>query len=422
MSHRASYRQTTMLSNHPRFAENDTMTTRPGGEPIRTLDLFAGAGGLTLGFHLADKGYLPVFAVEHDQAAAETFERNFGCEVYAGDIEDAPDYPDDIDLIIGGPPCQGFSPLGRDRDDLSRARLNGLWKHYLDAVRTLRPKAFVIENVPEFQKSAQFAELLHLLETDTDLRTYRAVYGVLNAADYGVPQKRRRGILVAIRDREAAGDTEGQAGLPWPPPPSHGPAASSGLDFVTVRDAFHAPTKLPGKTRGFDPYIIGDEQHLHFGRRPRPESLERYKAIPPGGNRFDLMRNRPDITPACWLNKPTGTTDVMGRMHWDQPSPTIRTEFYKPEKGRYLHPSANRPISHREAARLQSFPDNFVFEGTKIQIARQIGNAVPPLLGKAIAEFVHHHAFEGLVCSSSGNSGAVTSRSRRPIRRSGGRS
>src|SRR5688572_12412766 len=135
---------------------------------IRTVDLFAGAGGLSLGFHLAGLGFEPVFAVEHDEAAADTFQRNFDCDVYAGDIEYGPDYPA-ADVIIGGPPCQGFSPLGRDRDEQSRARLNGLWKHYLEAVRTIRPKAYVIENVPEFQKSAQFTELLALFETDPDL-------------------------------------------------------------------------------------------------------------------------------------------------------------------------------------------------------------------------------------------------------------
>jgi DNA (cytosine-5)-methyltransferase 1 len=349
--------------------------------PIRTVDLFAGAGGLSLGFHLADKGFEPVLAVEHEIAAAATFQRNFGCEVFAGDIELAPEYPP-ADVIIGGPPCQGFSPLGRDRDDLSRAKLNGLWKHYLDAVRTIRPKAFVIENVPEFQKSAQFAELLHLLDTDTELCAYTAAYGVLNAADYGVPQTRRRGILVAIRD--APGE------LPWPPPPTHGPDSPGERQYVTVRDAFQG---LPVRTAGTEPHIDGETQHLHFGRRPRPESLERYKAIPKGGNRFDLMERRPDITPNCWLNKPTGTTDVMGRLWADRPSATIRTEFFKPEKGRYLHPTANRVISHREAARIQTFPDDFIFEGKKIEIARQIGNAVPPLLGKAIAEYVYEHAF-----------------------------
>jgi len=352
---------------------------------IATVDLFAGAGGLSLGFHLADRSFTPVFAVEHDDAAAATFERNFGCDVFDGDIEYGPQYPE-ADVIIGGPPCQGFSPLGRDRDDESRAHLNGLWKHFLDAVRTVRPRAFVIENVPEFQRSAQFAELLRLLHVDTELSAYTVAYGVLNSADYGVPQTRRRGILVAIRDLDGS--------LPWPPPPTHGPASDSGLPYATVRDAI---ADLPSRTRGTDPAIDERGQHLHFGRRPLATSMERYRAIPPGGNRFDLMRRRPDITPACWLNKPTGTTDVMGRLWWDRPSATIRTEFFKPEKGRYLHPSANRVISHREAARIQSFPDWYVFEGTKIQIARQIGNAVPPVLGKAIAEFVYRHAFEAEV-------------------------
>lgn len=355
------------------------------GNQIRTVDLFAGAGGLSLGFRLADRGFTPVFAVEHAHAAAETFRTNFGCEVFDGDIENVPDYPD-ADVIIGGPPCQGFSPLGKNRDDTSRAHMNALWEHYLAAVRAVKPRAFVIENVREFQKSAQFAELLRLMDTDRELTEYRYAYGVLNAADYGVPQRRHRGIFVAVRtDRE----------LPWPPPPSHGLASPTLAPHVTVRDSIF---RLNRRTRGTEPTVGVNgnghlRQHLHFGRRPTAKSLERYKAIPPGGNRFDLMRNRPDITPACWLNKPTGTADVMGRMWWDRPAPTIRTEFFKPEKGRYLHPTANRVITHREAARLQSFPDNYVFYGSKIEIARQIGNAVPPLLGQAIAEYVYLHAF-----------------------------
>lgn len=372
----------TMLKEVPTIDVHATPSANQSSTTITTIDLFAGAGGLSLGFHLADLGYLPVFAVEHELAAARTFERNFGCEVFAGDIESGPEYPD-ADLIIGGPPCQGFSPLGRDRDDLSRARMNGLWKHFLDAVRTIRPKAFVIENVREFQRSAQFAELIHLLDTDSELSAYTPAYGVLNAADYGVPETRMRGILVAVRDHE--GD------LPWPPLPLFGPNSLGERPYVTVRDAIG---DLPARTRGTDPYFTDDGgQHLHFGRRPTQKSLERYRTIPPGGNRFDLMKNRPDITPACWANKPTGTTDVMGRLWWDRPSATIRTEFFKPEKGRYLHPTANRVISHREGARLQSFPDWYLFEGTKIEIARQIGNAVPPLLGAAIARYVYEHAF-----------------------------
>jgi DNA (cytosine-5)-methyltransferase 1 len=133
---------------------------------------------------------------------------------------------------------------------------------------------------------------------------------------------------------------------------------------------------------------------LHLGREPRPLSLLRYDCIPPGGGRFDL----PDeLLPNCWRNKATGTTDVMGRMRWDRPSLTIRTEFFKPEKGQYLHPQwdpdnpslrVNRPITHLEAARLQTFPNDFVWCGTKLQIARQIGNAVPVTLATAIARSV----------------------------------
>ncbi|MCH7229892.1 DNA cytosine methyltransferase [Glycomyces sp. L485] len=347
---------------------------------MRTIDLFAGAGGLSLGFDLAGVGYESIFAVENDQAAARTFKRNFGCEVNAGTIELVTQYPE-ADVIVGGPPCQGFSPLGRDRDDVSRAQLNELWRHYLTAVREVRPKAFVIENVPEFQRSAQFAKLLELMETDKVLRDYGFAYGALHAADYGVPQSRRRGIFIAVRDVES---------VPWPPPITHGPDSPDGTPYATVRDVI---ADLPPQPEADDVIWDGERQDLHIKRNPRPMSLERYKAIPEGGNRFDLARNRPDLLPNCWRNKPTGTTDVMGRLWWDRPSVTIRTEFYKPEKGRYLHPEAHRPITHREAARLQSFPDEFVFEGTKIEVARQIGNAVPPLLGKAIAEHVHAVAF-----------------------------
>lgn len=373
--------QMTIIEAVPTIDAHASQSSGHSSRTITSIDLFAGAGGLSLGFHLADLGYMPIFAVEHETAPAATFARNFGCEVFTGDIECGPDYPE-ADLIIGGPPCQGFSPLGRDRDDLSRAKLNGLWKHFLDAVRTIRPKAFVIENVREFQTSAQFAELLQLLDTDSELDVYTPAFGVLNAADYGVPQIRHRGILVAVRDCEDD--------LPWPPPPVRGSDSPGGRPYATVRDAIG---DLPSGTRGTEPYFTDDGQHLHFGRRPLPMSLERYRAIPPGGNRFDLMRNRPDITPPCWANKPTGTTDVMGRLWWDRPSATIRTEFFKPEKGRYLHPTEDRVISHREGARLQSFPDWYLFEGTKIEIARQIGNAVPPLLGMAIARYVHEHAF-----------------------------
>lgn len=101
------------------------------------------------------------------------------------------------------------------------------------------------------------------------------------------------------------------------------------------------------------------------------------------------MKNAPEITPQCWINKPSGGTDLFGRLWWDRPSVTIRTEFFKPEKGRYLHPEKHRPITHREAARIMTFPDNFKFCGTKIEVAKQIGNAVPVKFARKIAEYVY---------------------------------
>ena len=324
------------------------------------IDLFAGAGGMTLGFHRA--GFRSVFAVEVEAAAAKTYAANFGAYVYPGPIEQVDSFPFG-DVIIGGPPCQGFSPLGRDRDDLSRAALNGLWKEYLRAVHQVRPKVFVVENVPEFLKSAQFQTFLWTLRRSYP--EYEIEHGVLNAADFGVPQRRRRGFVIASR-----------IGAPRFPDKTRGPESRSGRPYATVRDAI---ADLPLEPTGLD---------LHLGRNPKPSSIERYKAVPEGGNRFDLGVNRPDLLPDCWKNKPSGTTDVFGRLWWDRPSFTIRTEFFKPEKGRYLHPRAHRPITHREAARLQTFPDDFIFEGTKIEIARQIGNAVPPVLAEAVAREV----------------------------------
>jgi DNA (cytosine-5)-methyltransferase 1 len=150
-----------------------------------------------------------------------------------------------------------------------------------------------------------------------------------------------------------------------------------------VRDAIaDLPAPIGTEIRGVQPL------DLHFGRTPTAMSIARYKAVPPGGNRFDLQKNAPGITPDCWVRKTSGGTDLFGRLWWDRPSVTIRTEFYKPEKGRYLHPDQHRPITHREAARLMGFPDYFAFQGTKVEIARQIGNAVPPHLGGALARIV----------------------------------
>lgn len=308
------------------------------------VDLFAGAGGMSLGFLRA--GFRPVFAVELDPAAAETYRANFGDHVFVGDIAAVDVFPN-ADVVIGGPPCQGFSQLGaRDPDDPR----NLLWEHYARAVCQIRPAAFVMENVPQLLRSEQFERFQDMM---TGLG-YELAWGVLDSSSFGVPQRRRRAFVIGSR--------LGVPQLPLPTGESH-----------TVREAIG---DLPVEPSGRD---------LHVGRNPTALSLERYRNVPPGGNHYDL----PDhLKPECWRRKKSGTTDVMGRMRWDAPSCTIRTEFYKPEKGRYLHPEAHRPITHREAARLQTFPDDFVFVGSRIEVARQIGNAVPVLLAQRVGEHV----------------------------------
>jgi DNA (cytosine-5)-methyltransferase 1 len=344
---------------------------------LYVADLFAGAGGLTEGFRRA--GFSPVVAVEYDKWAARTYAANFGNHVMACPIEDVKvkrvgdvlvwsgfgvdgepleiESPE-IDVLVGGPPCQGFSPLGRMNDwDYDDPR-NQLWKHYARILDILRPKVFVIENVPELLKSAEFRAFQRHL--DRKIKGYKVEFDVLNAAHYGVPQARRRAIVMGSR-----------LGTLLPPPAL--------AVRRTVRDLIGDLSPVP------------DGKNWHVGRNPRPSSIERYKAVPPGGNRFDLIKNRRDLAPACWLRKKTGSTDVFGRMLWDEPAPTIRTEFFKPEKGRYLHPQAHRPITIREAARLQTFPDAFIFVGSNVQVAKQIGNAVPVDLAYAIAEHTQRH-------------------------------
>lgn len=334
----------------------------PSFNPVRSLpqpditmiDLFAGAGGLSHGFRMA--GFMPVFAVEFDKDAAASYRANNpGTEVFADDVHKLSSFkPYRAEVVIGGPPCQGFSPLGKmsagnDRKD-EHSLMNALCMELLRAVKDVHPKAFVMENVPEFLRSAEFDLFCRLVEAEG----YGIAHGILNAEDFGVPQRRRRGFTIGIRD--------GLASLPEP----------TGK-IMTVRDAIG---DLP---------LIPDGDSLHIPRNPTEKSLERYRQIPPGGNRFDLMKKRPDICPRCWLEKRNGSTDVFGRLEWDKPALTIRTEFFKPEKGRYLHPQADRPITHREAARLQTFPDDYLFRGSKIQIAKQIGNAVPPKLAFHVA-------------------------------------
>ena len=344
---------------------------------------------MTSGFAAA--GFEPSLAVEWDLHAAATYAANHGEDhTLWRDISDVkPSEVPIADVVIGGPPCQGFSNLGAKNADDPR---NRLWREYLRVVNIARPKAFVIENVGRFMRTREF-ELLRAEVEDGALADYQLSFGHLNAADFGVAQRRVRTIVIGSR--------VGPIPLPQP---THGPHPTlDGLgQWVGTRARIARTPETPTSTElpessveFFGETVPGVFKglELHLGRNPTSLSLERYDRIPPGGGRFDL----PDhLLSRCWREKRTGTTDVMGRMRWEQPAHTIRTEFFKPEKGAYLHPQwdeagrrrVNRPITHFEAALLQDFPEHYLWCGSKIQIARQIGNAVPVGLAQVIAHHV----------------------------------
>jgi DNA (cytosine-5)-methyltransferase 1 len=348
-----------------------TLATVPA--PYRLIDLFAGCGAMTRGFVDTDR-YEPILAVEWDRDAAATYAANFGAaHVVPQAIQDVERFPR-ADVVIGGPPCQGFSALNRNGVGLER---RALWREYLRALDQADASVFVMENVPELLGSAEY----DLFVVAAMSRGYHVEGDVLNAADFGVPQRRRRAIIIGTRHG---------APTPWPiathfPPGELQPEGSP--KWRTFRDAVSGLPAVP------------DGRSWHRSRNPRPTSVRRYQSVPhDGGNRFEMQealdrQGLGDLVPRCWRNKPTGTTDVFGRLWWDRPAVTIRTEFFKPEKGRYLHPEEDRPITVREAARCMSFPDDFVLpeDQAMTSIARQIGNAVPPLLARRIAEAVDAH-------------------------------
>lgn len=332
------------------------------------MDIFAGCGGMTLGFHKSGR-FRVVAAVERDHDAVETYRRNFGDHMLGAAIEEVRSFPK-VDVVIGGPPCQGFSPLNRGAVGFER---RGLWRQYLRALEQASPRAFVMENVPELLGSAEYVEFSKRVEHFG----YQVDQDILNAADFGVPQCRRRAIVIGMQGQKVY----------WPAETHRNPdlpGTSSLEPWVTFRTAVAGlPTRPNGRA-------------WHRRRNPRSESIRRYKAVPAdGGDRFAMQRNLDrdglgHLVPRCWREKATGTTDVFGRLWWDRPACTIRTEFMKPEKGRYLHPTAHRAITVREAARCMSFPDDFQFpeEQSMTSVARQIGNAVPPLLARRIAESI----------------------------------
>lgn len=348
---------------------------------LRVLDLFAGAGGFSEGLRQAG-GYVTVQAVEMDPSAAATYSLNHAkASLYVGPIQQwlVEAVIPQVDVIIGGPPCQGFSRLGKQ--DIHDER-NVLWREYVQTIVAAQPQYFVVENVAAFLQSPQFELFKDEMRLGGSLAEYDFQADVLNAADYGAPQARRRAVLIGHR-----------RDLPFP----GWPRKTHAKNHQTVKQAFAATRTylvrdLPPRVHAFDgaefagPFTTAE---MHVSRRYSDLSLQRFACIPPGGSRFQIDDH---LLAPCWRKHRTGAGDVMGRLRWERPSVTIRTEFFKPEKGRYLHPEEHRAITHFEAALLQGFSLDYKWVGSKVSIARQIGNAVPIPLARAIGRCIKEGA------------------------------
>jgi DNA (cytosine-5)-methyltransferase 1 len=332
---------------------------------LTAIDLFCGAGGLSVGLEQA--GFRVLGAIEMSELAARTYKLNHrATTVWERNIrglsprtvmETLGLEAGELDLLAACPPCQGFSSMRTLRRTTSvDDQRNSLVAQFGRYAEVLRPKALMMENVPALAADARLARL------QTRLRRlgYELTSGVLDAADYGVPQRRRRFVMIGMLGRSV-------------------PFAEEPVETRTVRDAI-----------GWllDPSLSSDPLHSH-GERHGPVVERRIAAIPlDGGSLSDAGEAH---TLDC-RRRLKGFRDVYGRMAWDLPAPTITGGCVNPSKGRFLHPQQNRAITLREAALLQTFPDNycFPFDRGKYRIAELIGNALPPTFVAAHARQLVH--------------------------------
>ena len=311
------------------------------------VDVFCGAGLFSEGFRVS--GFRPLCAVDLDPDAILSYRQNVAA---VAEVQDARNVPTHLttDVLIAGPPCQGFSTLGR-QDPTDERNLYSLlvpaW------ARATNAQVVVIENVPKFLVSPIARQLIHELET----LDYRVTQCVLQATDFGVAQRRDRCFIVASR----------HTCFESPPPTCPNPPASR-------RDLLERP---------FSP-----ADPMHTWPTPSPLAMERFRAIPPTGDKRDLMARRVDLCPPSWWTLGCQATDVWGRVDPSRPSNTLRCTFQNASKGRYVHPFENRVLSLREGARLQGIPERWILHGKPYPIARQIGNGVPVPMAAAVARQV----------------------------------
>jgi len=339
------------------------------GIELTAIDLFCGCGGLTVGLKRA--GFKVIGAVDNDAVASTTYKANHrDVKVWNKDIrlvtvsavkQRLKLRRGELDLLSGCPPCQGFTSLrtlngSRVVDDPR----NDLISEFQRFVQYLRPKAVMMENVPELAQDGRFTEFREALAG----MGYIGEYRVLDTADYGVPQRRERLIYLAGFGTAI-------------------PFAKPSRRMKTVRDTI---ANLPRSGES------GDSLHDIVEHRT-PAVMDKIRRIPHnGGSRTDL----PDEDQLSCHKRCTGFKDVYGRMAWDKQAPTITGGCFNPSKGRFLHPEENRAITMREAALLQGLPRQYKFRGTrsKSAIALMIGNALPPSFiaahGRKIKKFINN--------------------------------
>jgi DNA (cytosine-5)-methyltransferase 1 len=341
------------------------------------IDLFAGVGGLSLGFE--QQGFDVLVANEYDASIANAYSKNHkNTKMIVGDITSLDlkqvfgEYAGKIDVIIGGPPCQGFSQKGK-RKTIHDKR-NFLFKYYVDIVKLVTPRYFVMENVPNLltaERGYFFNEIKELFKK----MGYSLEHDVLNASDYGVPQNRRRAVII--------GKLNGQA--PKLPSPQKDKVtiwdAISDLAYLNSGEGMEEQEYKNPAESNYQKLLREKSQILynHVVTKHSPLALERLAMIPPNAGKEVLPKEH--ITKSIY----SGTWT---RMRKDEISATITTRFDTPSSGKFTHPYLDRAITVREAARIQSFPDNFRFIGNKGSQMKQVGNAVPPLLAAAIAKVI----------------------------------
>lgn len=344
---------------------------------FKILDLFCGAGGFSCGIDSVN-GFSTAIGVDFDSNVLKTYKKNIkGCITICGDLTNKELKNEIVDkakkmgvnMIIGGPPCQGFSSKGKNLG-LDDPR-NFLFKEYVKLVELILPEVFVIENVKNLLTAVDGYFLKQILESFHKLG-YILNYGVLNAANFGVPEHRERAIIIGSRSKSIK--------LPQPRNTN-----------VTVRDAISDLAYLEsGEGEDESEYITNPQSDYQKLMRKNSSKLYNHKATSHSRVAIDKLKMIPvegdksSLPKELWGKQQFTTT--WSRLVWDEQSPTIDTRFDTPSNGRNSHPYLNRAITTREAARIQSFPDTYIFYGKKTSVCKQIGNAVPPLLAKAIGE------------------------------------